>query len=78
HFKPHANSGQTSINVLPDFTAPGELEVVGVVVNGVRRTNVDPNQFQIQLEPSEMGTDVIVDLCPTKARNERNRSGMGT
>ena len=50
HFKPHANSGQRSINVLPDFSAPGDLEVVGVVVNGVRRTNVDPNQFQIQLE----------------------------
>ena len=34
HFKPHVNSGQRSINVLPDFFAPGEIEVVGVVVNG--------------------------------------------
>jgi mannose/cellobiose epimerase-like protein (N-acyl-D-glucosamine 2-epimerase family) len=77
HFKPHANSGQRSINVLPDFTAPGELEVVGVVVNGVRRPKVDPNQFQIHLEPSEMETDVIVELCPTKERNEKNRKGAG-
>ena len=77
HFKPHANSGQLSLNVLPDFTAPGDLEVIGVVVNGVRRTNVDPNQFQIQLDPSELGCDVIVEFCPTKERNEKNKKGAG-
>jgi len=78
HFKPHVNSGQRSINVLPDFFAPGEIEVVGIVVNGVRRADFAPDQFQIPLEQSDLGSEIIVELCPTKARNERNRSGMGT
>jgi mannose/cellobiose epimerase-like protein (N-acyl-D-glucosamine 2-epimerase family) len=77
HFKPHVNSGQRSINVLPDFFAPGEIEVVGIVVNGVRRTDFDPHQFQLPLEQSDLGSEIIVELCPTKARNEKNRKGAG-
>ena len=75
HFKPHVNSGQRSINVLPDFFGPDDLEVVGVVVNGVRRQNVAPDQFQIKLEPSDLGSEIIVELRPTEARNERNKRG---
>jgi hypothetical protein len=73
HFKPHVNSGQRSINVLPDFFGPGEIEVVGVVVNGVRRQNVAPDQYQIPLDPSELGSDVTVELCMTEARNAKNK-----
>ena len=73
HFKPHVNSGQRSINVLPDFFAPGEIEVVGVVVNGRRRQNVAPDKYQIPLDPSELGSDVTVELCPTEARNAKNK-----
>jgi mannose/cellobiose epimerase-like protein (N-acyl-D-glucosamine 2-epimerase family) len=78
HFKPHVNSGQTSISVLPDFFGPDDLEVAGVVVNGLRRKNVAPDQYQIKLDPSELGSDVTVELRPTKARNERNRQGSGS
>ena len=77
HFHPHVNSGQRSINVLPDFCAPGDVEVVGVVVNGVRRKDVKPNQFQIPLDPSELGSEVIVELCPTEPRNQKNKKGAG-
>ena len=77
HFKPHVNSGQRSINVLPDFFAPGEIEVVGIVVNGVRRTDFAPDQFQIPLKESDLGSEIIVELCPTKARNEKNRKAAG-
>ena len=77
HFKPHANSGQTSISVLPDFFDKGDLEVADVVVNGLRRKNVVPDQYQIKLDPSELGSDVIVELRPTEARNNRNKRGAG-
>ncbi|MGO9598820.1 MAG: AGE family epimerase/isomerase [Isosphaeraceae bacterium] len=77
HFRPHVNSGQRSINVLPDFFAPGEIEVVGVVINGVRRKEFAPDQFQIPLEPSDLGSEIIVELCPTKERHEKNRKGAG-
>ena len=30
HFKPHANSGQQSINVLPNLTAPGSSRSSGL------------------------------------------------
>jgi hypothetical protein len=69
--------GQRSINVLPDFAGPNELEVVGVVVNGVRRKGVPRDQFQIPLDPSELGTEIVVELCPTEARNRRNEDGSG-
>jgi mannose/cellobiose epimerase-like protein (N-acyl-D-glucosamine 2-epimerase family) len=77
HFKPHVNSGQTSINVLPDFMGPDDLEVVAVTVNGVRRRNVAPNEYQIKLDPSELGCDMVVELRPTEARNKRNKEGAG-
>ncbi len=77
HFKPHVNSLQRSINVLPDFFAPGDLEVVGVVVNGVRRTGFARDQFQIALDPSDLGADIIVELCPTLERNEKNKRAAG-
>ena len=28
---------------------------------------------QIPLDPSELGTDIIVEFCPTPNRNERNK-----
>ncbi len=77
HYRPHVNSGQSSINVLPDFFGPDDLEVSAVVINGVRRQDVAPNQYQIHLDPSELGSDVTVEFRPTEARNERNKQGSG-
>jgi hypothetical protein len=76
HFKPAPNSGQRSINVLPDFFAPDEVEFVGVVVNGVRRTKFDPHNYQIPLDESELGSDVLVEFCPTEARNAKNKTSV--
>ena len=73
HFRPHVNSHQRSINVLPDFLTKEDIEVVGVVVNGVRRKDFKRDEFQIPLDPSELGSEIIVELCPTKARHERNK-----
>jgi mannose/cellobiose epimerase-like protein (N-acyl-D-glucosamine 2-epimerase family) len=64
YFKPDRQSGFRSINVLPDFFKPGDLEVVGISVNGVKRTNVDPHNFQISLSESALGAEVVVTFCP--------------
>jgi mannose/cellobiose epimerase-like protein (N-acyl-D-glucosamine 2-epimerase family) len=64
YFKPDRQSGQRSINVLPDFFKPGDLEVVGISVNGIRRSSVDPDNFQIPLNESELGSEVAVTFCP--------------
>jgi mannose/cellobiose epimerase-like protein (N-acyl-D-glucosamine 2-epimerase family) len=65
-FKPDKANGQRSINVLPDFMRPGELEVKEVIVNGVGRSSVDPDNFQIELSPDEMGSSVAVVFCPKR------------
>ena len=64
YFKPDRQSGQRSINVLPDFFKPGDLEIVSISVNGIRRSSVDPDNFQIPLNESELGSEVAVTFCP--------------
>jgi mannose/cellobiose epimerase-like protein (N-acyl-D-glucosamine 2-epimerase family) len=64
YFKPDKQSGLRSINVLPDFFKPGDIEVAGISVNGVKRPVVAPNNFQIPLSESELGSEVVVTLCP--------------
>jgi len=64
HFKPEPNCGQQSINVLPDFFQPGTLKVKRINVNGVDRALIDPDNFRIELSPSEIGTEIIVEFAP--------------
>ncbi|MFO0956393.1 MAG: AGE family epimerase/isomerase [Isosphaeraceae bacterium] len=77
HFKIHENSHQRSVNVLPDFFGKDDLEICGLKVNGVRRDNFVPNQFQIALEPGDLGCDIEVLLRPTDARHARNKQTAG-
>lgn len=65
YFKPDArNTGQQSINVLPDFFRPGDLVVTAVKVNGVRRPNseIRPDDFRIELTENELGAEVAVEF----------------
>ncbi|MBI2909584.1 MAG: AGE family epimerase/isomerase [Chloroflexi bacterium] len=55
YFKPDRNTQQRSINVLPDFVQPGTLTVKDITVDGVKRATVDPDNFQIELDASEVG-----------------------
>ncbi len=59
-FRPAKNSGQRSINVLPDFVAPGTVSVSEIRVGGVVRTTVDPHNFQIELGADELGRELSV------------------
>ena len=57
----------TTLNVLPDFVRPGALEIMSVRVNGVPRSNFDPENFQIELDREELGSEIIVEFCPKGA-----------
>ncbi len=63
-FKPSKDSGRSSINVLPDFAAPGRLKVASVTVNGTPRTSIDPDNFQIELADDELGSELVVEFAP--------------
>jgi mannose/cellobiose epimerase-like protein (N-acyl-D-glucosamine 2-epimerase family) len=59
-FKPDQTSRQRSINVLPDFVQPGDLEVKAITVGGIARGTVDSDNFQIELSDSDMGSEIAV------------------
>ena len=44
------NRGRTTLNVLPDFYAPGTVEITGINVNGIPRTSFSPDNFQVELD----------------------------
>lgn len=62
HFRPERTCGQLSINVLPDFFEPGDLQITSVRINGTKRTNFSADNFQIPLAPEELGSDVTVEF----------------
>lgn len=68
YFHPGSTSRQLSINVLPDFFAPGEVEIVRVSIRGVDRPELAARArnhkaetpFQITLRPEELDSEVVV------------------
>jgi hypothetical protein len=64
YFRPSAKSGQHSINVLPDFMKPGTVQIASVRVNGIKRPDLlsAVENFQVPLNESDMGCDVIVEF----------------
>ncbi|MGZ8396633.1 MAG: hypothetical protein ACXWVB_08350 [Rhodoplanes sp.] len=54
--------------MLPDFVPPGALEIMSIRINGVLRTNFDPENFQIELDREELGSEIIVEFCPKGGR----------
>jgi mannose/cellobiose epimerase-like protein (N-acyl-D-glucosamine 2-epimerase family) len=73
HFRPSENSLLRSINVLPDFLGPDAVEIEGVVVDGVERPVEDPTNFQVRLQKSDLGHNVIVRFRQTASAHERLR-----
>jgi hypothetical protein len=68
YFRPEVGSRQLSVNVLPDFFAPGEVEVLKVSVRGMDRPDLAARArdyraetpFQITLRPEELGAEIVV------------------
>ena len=67
-FQPDKNARHTTLNVLPDFMPPNSVEITRISVNGVPRTNFNPENFQIELDRAELGAKVIVEFCPKGSR----------
>lgn len=63
-FKPEPHINQTTLNVLPDFFPPNSLEIKRITVNGVDRSTVDQDNFQIELKPDEIGAEIVVEFKP--------------
>src|SRR5271166_126879 len=70
-FRPERDSPHTTLNVLPDFLPPRAVELASITVNGVPRSNFARDNFQIELEPNELGSTVVVEFRPTGGSNAR-------
>ena len=64
YFKPDMSC--SSINVLPDFLPPNHLEVVNIRVNGIKRRTVDRDNFQIDIDENERGSNFAVEFKPVR------------
>jgi hypothetical protein len=62
YFRPDPACRMRSINVLPDFMAPGKVCIRQVTVDGVPRRHVDPNYFQVELHPDDLGASIVVQF----------------
>ena len=54
------------LNVLPDFYAPGTIEIASIKVNGVPRDSFSPSNFQVELDENELGSQVVVEFRPIR------------
>jgi mannose/cellobiose epimerase-like protein (N-acyl-D-glucosamine 2-epimerase family) len=56
YFKPDPeHCRQQSINLLPDFFPPGQIHLKSVSIGGIVTEGELPNDFQINLQPEQMG-----------------------
>lgn len=63
-FCPDKKTERITLNVLPDFYAPDTIEIAGITVNGVPRDNFARENFQIELDDTELGSPVVVEFRP--------------
>jgi mannose/cellobiose epimerase-like protein (N-acyl-D-glucosamine 2-epimerase family) len=66
YFYPDAECGCTSLNVLPDFYAPGTVQIAGITVNGIPRTSFSTDNFRVELASDELGSQVVVEFRPIR------------
>ena len=68
YFCPDKESGRTMLNVLPDFYAPGAIEIASIKVNGIPRASFSPSNFQVELDEDELGSQVVVEFRPLRGK----------
>jgi mannose/cellobiose epimerase-like protein (N-acyl-D-glucosamine 2-epimerase family) len=69
YFQPSAQCGLQSVNVLPDFFKPGDLEIASITINGIPKQEFDRNNFQIALGTEDLGKTIAVEFYPMKAKS---------
>jgi len=62
YFWPAERSQIQSLNVLPDFMSPGVLDITSIKVNGKERKFMAQEDFQIPLQPDELGKEIVVSF----------------
>lgn len=81
YFHLSADNKHRSINVLPDYFPPGRLKITGVTINGICRTIVDPQNFQISLNESDIASDadcnLVVEFAATNSESVPQRGKIG-
>ncbi|ACB49625.1 hypothetical protein cce_0274 [Crocosphaera subtropica ATCC 51142] len=70
-FKPDSQLTQTTLNVLPDFFPPNAVQIQRITINGVERSTVDPDNFQIELGPDDFGSEIVVEFQPLTMDNRQ-------
>lgn len=69
NFHPSPRCQIPSLNVLPDFVKPGELEISEVIVDGLGRDlakTLVGDTFRIRLDPSDLGRPIQIKLRQTE------------
>lgn len=70
YFKPNKSCRQRSINLLPDFFRPGDLEVTRISIDGSDLTNLDNDNFRLELSDKqfELGSEaeIVVEFTPKR------------
>jgi mannose/cellobiose epimerase-like protein (N-acyl-D-glucosamine 2-epimerase family) len=62
YFQPHQRAELRSVNVLPDFMPPGRIRLSRVTVDGQPRPITDPYAYQIELDASDLGKVIAVEM----------------
>ena len=71
------NAAAPSLNVLPDFYAPGTVEIASIKVNGIPRASFSPDNFQVELAEDELGSQVVVEFRPIRREATMNSRTAG-
>jgi len=62
YFRPSKSSSIQTLNVLPDFMQPNTLDVTSIKVDGKARQFTSHRNFQIPIEPNDLGREICVDF----------------
>ena len=73
HFRPSPESRLRSINVLPDFLGPDEVEIASVEIDGIKRElkEEDRKLFRVPLTRDDLGRKLVVSFRQADAAYQR-------
>jgi mannose/cellobiose epimerase-like protein (N-acyl-D-glucosamine 2-epimerase family) len=78
YFKPCSNRKNDIINVMPDYLPKEALKMGEVFVNGIKHSDIDRDNFQIKLSPSDRDVSIAVEFIPNKDYNPKYKKAERT
>ncbi|HUV82516.1 MAG TPA: AGE family epimerase/isomerase [archaeon] len=70
YFKPCPTRENFLINLMPDYLPKGVLKLGRVFVNGVESHDVNRDDFQVKLIPSNVETEIAVEYIPAQTTSQ--------